>query len=54
MITSQTWHERAEEIRTLVDCMVGEVAKQQMREIAVSYDKLAKRAEAREAREIKK
>ena len=43
------WHERAEEARTMAEGMNDPEAKQAMVVIAEGYEKIAKRAEAREA-----
>lgn len=44
------WELRAREARQLADAMTDPDAKQAMLTIAASYEKIAKRAEAREAR----
>lgn len=43
------WHERAEEARAMAEAMSDPEAKRIMLGIAESYDRVAKRAEAREA-----
>ena len=43
------WQERAEESRAMAEGMSDPVAKEAMQRIAESYEKIAKRAEAREA-----
>ena len=43
------WHERAEEARAMAEEMTDPVAQETMLGIARSYEKIAKRAEAREA-----
>lgn len=42
------WHERAEEARATAEGMSDPKAKQALLVIALSYEKIAKRAEARE------
>ena len=43
------WQERAEEARTMAEAMSDPDAKREMLGIAESYERIAKRAEAREA-----
>lgn len=43
------WHERAEEARAMAGDMAHAEAKRDMLAIAENYEKIAKRAEAREA-----
>jgi len=45
----QFWQERAEEARAMAEGMSDPVARHAMLGIAESYEKIAKRAEAREA-----
>jgi hypothetical protein len=44
------WEQRAKEARALAEHIADPVAKRAMLEIAASYEKIAKRAEARDAR----
>jgi hypothetical protein len=44
------WERRAKEARALAEQITDPVAKRAMLEIAASYEKIAKRAEARDAR----
>ena len=47
--SSKYWQERAEEARALAEGMTDQEAKHEMLIVAESCEKLAKRAEAREA-----
>jgi hypothetical protein len=43
----ERWRQRAEEVRTIADGMQDPACKRMMLDVAISYEKLAQRAEAR-------
>ena len=53
MLDAKHWRERAEEARVHVEQMRDPIARETMRKIAEEYEKLAKRAEARDGAEPK-
>jgi len=48
--TSEHWHSRAEKALALAEQMTDPAAKHAMRDVAASYEKIARRAEALRAR----